>query len=273
VLVVVSLGLVTVYFRESSDGALHEGQRVGLSILYPFEVAGERIARPFDDLWDYMSDLFDAKAENEELRREIEALRTQLVRNQTAAREVDELRRLLQLREGARFPEDYAGIATRVIVRPTSPYEQHVVVAAGSRDGVELHAPVITPEGLVGVVSEVGSGASKVTLLSDQQSAVSAVVLQSGATGIMRHGPSQSSLVLDRVEKDALVNAGDTVVTAGWRSGNLESLYPAGIPIGRVTAVGQNDVDLYKRIQVTPFVDFDELGPVIVLVRREAAGP
>jgi rod shape-determining protein MreC len=108
-----------------------------------------------------------------------------------------------------------------------------------------------------------------VTLLTDQSSAVSAAVLESGAAGIVRHGPSDSSaLILDRVSKDELVSEGDLVITAGWRSGKLESLYPRGIPVGTVKSVGQQDVDLYKRIQVTPLVSFDSLAEVIVLVPR-----
>jgi rod shape-determining protein MreC len=267
-LIIVSLGLVTVYLRESSQGGLHEAQRVGLSILTPFEVAGERISRPFSDGWNYLSDLFDAKSDNAKLQAQLETLRQQLIANQTAARENEQLRQALQYVDGLRFPADYRAVATRVIARPTTPFAQDVVVAAGSSDGIRKDDPVVTPDGLVGIVSEVGSSASKVTLLADQESAVSAIVLQSGTPGVVRHGPSPSSLVLDRVDKEAQVSVGDTVVTAGWRSGSLESLYPADIPVGTVAAVGQNDIDLYKRIQITPLVDFDSLGSVIVLVRR-----
>jgi rod shape-determining protein MreC len=109
-----------------------------------------------------------------------------------------------------------------------------------------------------------------VTLLTDQSAAVSAIVLETSASGIVRHGSSDSSaLVLDRVGKDALVENGDLVITAGWRTGKLESLYPYGIPIGTVKSVGQQDVDLYKRIQVAPLVNFDSLSDVIVLVPKK----
>lgn len=269
VLVLVSLALITVYFRESSSGSLHDAQRIGLSILTPFEVAGERISRPFRDAWSWASEVLDAKSENERLQDEVEALRQMVIANQTAARENEELRQVLQYLDANRFPEDYRGIATRVIARSPSIYRQEVVVAAGADDGVSRYDPVVTEDGLVGLVTEVGSNAAKVTLLTDQQSAVSAVVLKSGAPGIVRHGPSSSTLILDRVDKDQLVERGDTVITAGWRSGDLESIFPFGIAIGTVTSVGQVDVDLYKRIQVTPLVDFDSLGSLIVLVRRE----
>lgn len=258
--------MITVYLRESSGGALHNAQRIGLSILAPLEVAGERVARPFQDAAGWMSDALDAKQENERLREQVEALRQQVIANQTAFRENEALRSLLQYQDSNRFPEDYRAVTTRVIGQPPNAFSQEVIVSAGDDDGVARFDPVVTEDGLVGLVSQVGANAAKVTLLSDQESAVSAVVLTSGAPGIIRHGESSATLLLDRVDKEQVVERGDTVVTAGWRSGDLESLFPYGIPIGTVTAVGQSDVDLYKRVQVTPLVDFDSVGTLVILV-------
>jgi rod shape-determining protein MreC len=267
VLVLFSLGLITVYLRESQGGVLHGAQRIGLTVVMPFEVAGERVSRPFRDAWAYTSDLFDAKSENEKLRAQVEALRQELIQEETAARENQRLRALLAYIDGPTFPRGYTGVTTRVVARPPSPYNQEVLVAAGSSSGIRVNDPVVTEDGLVGLITNVTSNGAQVTLLSDQSSAVSAVVLESGAAGIIRHGPSDASaLTLDRVGKDELVSPGDLVITAGWRSGRLESLYPRGIPIGTVKSVGQQDVDLYKRIQVAPLVDFDSLGEVIVLI-------
>ena len=272
VLVLVSIGLITVYFRESSEGPLHAAQRIGVSVLMPFEVAGERIARPFRDGWSYVSDLFDAKSENDELRAELEEARDRLIAEQIAARENERLRDLLGYIGGPSFPADYEPIVARVVARPPTPYQQEVVVAAGTDAGVRKDAPVVTDDGLVGLVTEVTSNSAKVTLLTDQRSAVSSVVLESGAAGIVRHGTSASTLILDRVGKDQFVEEGNLIVTAGWRSQRLESLYPSGIPIGTVKSVGQQDVDLYKRIQIAPLVDFDSLAEVIVLQERQRAG-
>jgi rod shape-determining protein MreC len=269
VLVLVSLALITVYFRESEDGTLHGAQRIGLSVAMPFEVAGERIARPFRDAWGWTSDLVGAKQENKKLRAEIEALRKRLIQNETSASENARLRALLQFVDGPEFPAGFDGVTTRVVGRPPSAYNQEVLIAAGSSSRIQRNDPVITQDGLVGLVTDVTSNGAKVTLLSDQSSAVSAVVLETGAAGIVRHGPSDSAaLILDRVSKDELVEDGDLIITAGWRSGKLESLYPRGIPVGTVKSVGQQDVDLYKRIQVTPLVDFDSLAEVIVLVPK-----
>jgi rod shape-determining protein MreC len=265
------VALVTVYFRESSDGPLHASQRIAVSVLTPFEVAGERVARPFRDAYGWASDLLTAKEENERLQEQVETLRQQVIENETAVQENEELKKALGFIEGPRFPKDYRPVATRVLVQPQSVFRKEVVVAAGSSDGVRRDAPVVTEEGLVGTVTEVAPNASKVRLLTDQQSAASAVVLQTQAAGIVLNGLSDRSLELDRVPKDELVEKGNIVVTAGSQVGEFQSLFPRGIPICVVSSVSVLDVDFYMQIQCDPLVDFDSLHEVIVLVEKRGA--
>ena len=260
---------MTVYFRESSDGVLHGAQRIGVSALAPFEVAAERVARPFRDAYGWGEELVNAKDENAKLHEQVEALRRQVIENETATQENAQLRRIARYIDGPRFPADYEPVVTRVIVRPQSVFSQDVLVAAGSSDGIRVDDPVVTAEGLVGTVVEATSNAAKVRLLTDQQSAASAVVLETNAARIVLHGPSANTLILDRVPKEESVEEGNIVVTAGSRVARYESLYPRGIPIGIVTNVSQRDVDFYKRIQVSTLVDFGSLDEVIVLVAKE----
>jgi rod shape-determining protein MreC len=269
VLVIVSLVLLTVYLRESDDGALHGAQRLGQAALNPFQVAGERIARPFQDAYEWASGLVDAKEERDRLRAQVQALQQQVVGLQTASEENQRLRELLGYVSGPRLPEDYEPITSRVLAQPANPYDQTILVAAGSADGVTMDSPVVTQDGLVGRVTGVSTNAAQVTLLTDQSIAVSALDSDTRAPGVLRRSPgSGSGLVLDRVEKDLIVKEGDVIVTAGWKEGDLESLYPAGIPIGTVTSVGLQDIDLFQRIQVAPFVNFDALSEVVILVSR-----
>jgi rod shape-determining protein MreC len=265
VLVLVSLALITLHFRESDDGPIHAAQRIGVSVLMPFEVAGERISRPFRDGWGYVSDLLDAKSENEELKKENEQLRRERIANQTAERAIERLNAIATYVSGPSFPTGFEAIVATVVRRPPNPFTQQIMIAAGRNDGVVKNAPVVTGDGLVGLVTDVTDTSASVTLISDQNSAVTASISESGAWGIVEAGPSASTLVLDQVGKDELVEKDDLVVTAGWTTRKLESLFPEGIPIGVVESVGQQDVDLYKRVQVTPFVDFDSLSEVIVL--------
>ena len=269
-LVVVSLALVSAYFKESSGGRLHGAQNAGASVLHPFQVAAERIAQPFEDVAGWVGDLFGAKSENEKLRAENDRLRQQLVQNKTATLQNADLRRLQRFRDGPAFPRDYLGVAASIIGRTPGQFEQQIVVAAGTNQHVGVNDPVVTADGLVGKVTKVSRRSARVTLLTDETSAASALDLQTNAAGIIRHGLSSGgSLVFDRVTKENVIRPRDVVITAGWRSGKLASIYPRGIPIGVVTFVGQLDTDIYKRIEVDPFVDFSSLDSVLVLIAKE----
>jgi len=272
VLVVLSLALITVSFRRADGGPVASVQSTAASALRPFQIAAQRVAQPFRDGYAWVDSLFTARSDAEALKAENEALRQQVIQNEFAARENARLRGLLGFRDGPAFPRDYTGLAASVIGRPAGAFAQAIVVAVGVRDGVTVNAPVVTEAGLVGLVTRITSRTSRVTLLTDEQLAVSALDLKSNAAGVVRHGrASASTLILGRVSKQEVVEVGDTVVTAGWRSAKLSSLYPKGIPIGRVTSVGQADTDPYKQVQVTPFADLTSLDAVLVLVRKDGS--
>ena len=268
VLVLAALALITASFRESSDGPLHDAQGAVAGALQPLEVAIERVARPFRDAYGWTKDLFDARSENEKLRAENELLQQQVIQNESALQQNVQLKRLLEYREGPTFPSDYDGVAAQVIARPASAFEQEIVVTAGSDDGVRLNAAVVTADGFVGTVTKVTSGAARVRLLTDESSAVSSVDLRTRASGVVVHGQSGDSLVLDRVSKKEVVHVGDEIVTAGWRANGLASLYPKGIPIGRVSFVGGLSTDLWQQVLVESDVDFSSLDSVLVLAPR-----
>jgi rod shape-determining protein MreC len=271
VLTIVSLALVTVYFRESDGGVLHGVQSTGASVLRPFEVAAERVARPFRDAAGWFGGLLDAKSENKKLRKQVDDLRQEVILTQSALRENTQLKRLLAYLQGPTFPKDYRPITARVIARAPSQFTQQIVVSAGKNDGVAKHDAVVTADGLVGEVTKVANRVAQVTLLTDPTSAVSALDIHSNADGILQLDQSGSSLILDRVTKDQIVEEGDVVVTSGFRSGDLSSLYPRGLPLGVVTSVSQSDTDIYKKVQVDPYVDFPNLEAVIVLVKKPEA--
>lgn len=267
-LVVLALALITISFREQSSGPLHDAQGAVASVLQPVEVAVERVARPFRDAYGWTKSLFHARSEAERLRAENEQLRQEVIQNESALQQNVVFRRLLDYRDSPAFPADFDGVAAEVIVRPSSAFEQEIVVAAGSRDGVVVNAPVVTAAGFVGTVTSVTEDAARVRLLTDESSAVSAVDLHTGASGIVRPGQSGDALVLDRVSKKENVREGDEIITAGWRSAGLASLYPKGIPIGRVSFVGRLSTDLWQQVLIVSDVDFSALDAVLVLVAR-----
>jgi rod shape-determining protein MreC len=266
-LVVLSLVLITVYFRESSGGGLHGVQSAGATVLRPIQVGAERVVRPFRDAYGWFAGLFEAKSENEQLRLEVERLRQEAIQYRTALEENKTLRELLDYRAPPTYPGDVEPVYAAVIGHRQ--FEQQIVIAGGANDGIQQDDPVVNERGLVGRITTVTDDTAQVTLLLDASTAVSAVDLDTNATGLVKHGRAGSgSLVLDFVEKRYVVHRGDKVVTSGSQRGSLPSLYPRGIEIGTVTFVGQSDTDLYKRIQIRPAVDFGALDAVVVLVAK-----
>ena len=270
VLVLSSLILISLSFRSGESGPLTGVQSAGATALRPFAVGLERVAQPFRDAYAWADGLFTARDEAERLRAENRLLRQQAIQNQFALQENKYLRTQLDYIDGPRFPADFTPVNAEVTGRPPTAFAQAIVIAAGTESGVRLNDPVITADGLVGLVTSVTAKLARVQLLTDEEAAASALDVRTGATGIVRHarGTSQT-LVLDRVRKEDVIRRGDQVVTAGWRAGALSSLYPKGIPIGRVTSWGLTDTDLFQQVQVDPYVDFGSLDSVIVLVPKD----
>jgi rod shape-determining protein MreC len=269
-LVLASLVLISLSFRGDESGPLGGVQSAGATVLRPFAVGFERVAQPFRDVYGWADSLLTARSEAETLREELREARQRAIQSEYAVQENVYLRDLLDYRDGPRFPADFDPVAAEVIGRPSGAFTQAIVIAAGSNDGVRANDPVVTADGLVGVVTRVTSGTARIQLLTDEEAAASAIDLRTGATGIVRHARgTRETLVLDRVRKQDVVRRGNEIVTAGWRAGALSSLYPKGIPIGRVTSVGQTDTDLFQQVQVDPYVDFGALDAVLVLVPTE----
>jgi rod shape-determining protein MreC len=267
-LVVLALILITVSFREPTSGPLHGVQSAGATVLRPFEVAAERVAQPFRDVYGYFAGFVHAKSENEKLKAEVNQLRQQALLGEAARSQNQSLRNQLNFIDSPLFPSDYTPVNTRIIGWRNE-FDQRVVIAAGRNNGIHQETPVVTNDGLVGSVTQVSPTAALVTLLTDESSAVQARDAQTNAFGVVRHGAGQNSLIVDRVTKDKVVKVGDVIVTAGTRSKQYPSLFPAGIQIGYVVSVGQSDTAPFKQIQIQPFVDFSSLDAVTALITKK----
>ena len=275
-LVLASLVLITVSFRSS---ALDGVQGTGATVLRPFEVAADRIARPFADTIGWFRGLVDAKNENKKLRAQNEALRRELILNEGALQENVELRKSLNYK-GPPSIADFDKVHTSVVANSQGALDESVVIGAGKADGVQVGSVVIEPLGgsdgsgaLVGTVDRATTHESRVTLLTDSESAVTATdVTNPSVIGAVRRGGGSSDvLILDRVQKRPVVRVGDTIVTAGsLGAGPLKSKFPRGIPIGTVWSKSSNDTTLFQNIQLKPLVDFSSIQSVVVLVPRQA---
>jgi rod shape-determining protein MreC len=268
--VALSVALLTAYFGESSGGGvLHTLQNGAQNALAPIETGASRALKPLRDLFGWAGDTFDAKKENKRLKAEVQRLRDQVAQNQTAQRDASQLRGLVGLSRDQGYPRGTKPVTARVIARSPTVWYSSVKIDKGESDGVKIDQPVIASGGLAGKITRVTGGTAEVTLISDASSAVSAQIMPQGANGIVKpEVGNPRDLLLDFVEKGRRVTEGTTVVTSGFTSSRVESLFPRGIPIGRVTKVDLDEVELYQRVHIKPFADLRRIDFVQVLTSR-----
>ncbi|HZQ81143.1 MAG TPA: rod shape-determining protein MreC [Gaiellaceae bacterium] len=267
-LVLLSLVLITLSFRSS---ALDGIQGDGATALRPFETAANRVARPFRDTIGWFHGLVNARSENKKLRVQIAGLQQELIQDEGAVQQNAQLTQELNY-QAPPSVRAYGQVRAEVLANPLSSTEDSITISAGSVNGLQTGDVVVEPTGnpdgtgaLIGTVDRVTSHVSRVMLLTDDDSAVTATDLtDSNVIGSVR--PGGSSLILDRVPKEPNVRRGDTIITAGsLGDGPLKSRYPRGIPIGTVTSVTNSDADLFQNIQLQSLVDLSSIRSVIVL--------
>ncbi len=277
VLVGVSLILLTAYFGESQTSPLHNVQRGIVEVLSPLQTGASRALKPVRDIASWVSDTLHAKSQVDGLRRELQTYEAEAARYRSAWLLNQQLSKEVGL-------DQMLGISARelvtaqVIVRDPTLWYQTVEVNKGSDDGVRLHDPVIGDNALAGTISFVGPTFSVVSLITDHTVSVTAQVLdKNGDTGeLVPAVGNPNELVLQDLQisnpQQAVTGpqVGELVTTAGFRSQNLASLYPQGIPIGLVSSVDYNQEISSGDIQVTPSADLRQLEVVQILTNPQA---
>src|SRR3954470_20781341 len=263
VLLAVSLVLLTIYFSEPVGGGLHAIQRGAGEALSPLEEGATRAFKPFSDLAGWVGDVADAKKENKQLKSEVRTLRGQLAVLATNQREAKQLQDLNGVT--TTLPSDAKTVTARVIAHSPTVWYSTIQIDKGRSDGVRTNQPVITAGGLAGKIVETSGGSARVALITDASSAVSAEIMPKGVSGIVKPEIGGKDLILDFIPKNSRVRRGEVVVTSGFRSGELQSLFPRGIPIGKVGSVNADQLEIYQRVRVRPYADLRRMDFVQVV--------
>ncbi len=198
--------------------------------------------------------------ENAQLRADLIRLAQEEYRWRDALLENARLRKLLGFRDRPEF--DY--LAAEVIARDPSMTYSTLMLDKGARDSVRVGQAVVTAEGLAGMIHRVTPSTSLALLAVDRNFAASARVERSRVDGIVRW-VGGDVLELSEVPRNLDVKVGDRVVTSG-----LGGVIPGGLPVGIVRHVEEND-NLFLRILVEPYVKFNRLEEVFILLPRGTA--
>jgi rod shape-determining protein MreC len=265
-LVAVSLTFLSLYFQEGNGGPLHRIQRVVATVLGPVEEGASRALKPARDTVNWFSESFEAKGDNEELRDEVADLRDRLAQAETTLQQRQELAKLIAITGGV-VPPGEKTVTGRVIGRSPTVWYSTVTIDKGTSAGVRIDDPVVAADGLAGKVTGTTRGTAQVTLITDPNSSVTARVLPGGSTGVVEPNVGDPrDLTLNFIQRGEEIEEGQLVVTAGFSAGSLSSLFPPGIPIGKVSESSLEEQQAYQRIHLRAFADLRDMDFVQVIV-------
>lgn len=202
---------------------------------------------------DYLA-LWNIRDDNKQLRLKIADYQQQL----DQLREAYARNRYLENELAFKKVENFPSLTARVIGKDPSFWFQTLIVDRGKTDGVIEGMVARTSLGVVGQIIQVSDNYSKILLTNAPSSAIDAMIQKNRVRGILK-GAADKGYVLYYVLKNAEVEVGDRVVTAG-----VGGVFPSGIPLGTVSAVSSKRRGMFQEIEVAPIVDFGQLEMVFI---------
>jgi rod shape-determining protein MreC len=232
-------------------------ERAVLTILSPVLQPVARISSFAEDVWDGYIQLVDTHRENTRLRDDIRELNRRVLEGNEAFLANQRLELLLDMKKSVKTPT----IAATVIGEDVTSWFRTLVINRGSSSGIREGMAVISADGVVGQTVKVSSTSSRVLLLTDHTSGISATIQRSRARGVVK-GKGEMLCTLEFTTREEDVKVGDMVITSG-----IGGLFVKGLPIGEVTMVKRGEYGIFQTVSIRPSVNLPHLEEVLVVQR------
>ena len=231
-----------------------------VTLISPFQRVAGYVGESLGGFGEYFTRFEELKQENEQLKEELAALREQGYDATLYKNENEWLREYLELK---RIKHSFTFADAKVVGRETTNTRTVYTLDRGTSAGVEKNMPVITSDGVVGYIIEVGLTWSKAVSITDDRSSVGVYTDRTGAVGILSGTYELSfegkcDLVCTALDSD--IQVGDRLITSG-----LGTTYPEGLAVGVISDVYRDEYDRSLHAVVTPYVDFDNINSVMVV--------
>lgn len=207
----------------------------------------------------------NVKKENEELRKRNEELENKALEHDILLGENETLQSLLDFKNQRK---EFNYIGCNIIGTSGGNFLDGFIIDRGTKDGLRKGMAVVTDRGLIGQVTSTSGDWSVIQTISNENIAVSGMVESTNEiTGIVRGYKDEDNRLLAKLYSlplDSTIKVDDIILTSGH--GNL---YPKGIRIGKVTAIEEDKGRIMKNAIIEPYVDFNKLEQVLVVVPKE----
>jgi rod shape-determining protein MreC len=256
-LVLTAITLLTLDQRGTGSGVINQVRGGARDAFAPVGRAADRVLQPVGNFFEGMIHYGDLKDENARLRDQNEALRGKALQAQDADRE----RRALLDQQDLTFVGDIPKVRARVVSAGASNFELTVEIDRGTNHGVAKGMPVVSGAGLVGRVVEASRTRATVLLLTDNTFSVGVRLSTSGDVGVADGTGGRKPLNVRLIDTATKVDKGEVVVTSGLQ----QSVFPPGIPVGKVLSAHTPPAALQQVVTIAPVVDLRRLEFVTVL--------
>ncbi|WP_195952965.1 rod shape-determining protein MreC [Clostridium saudiense] len=261
VLSVAFLGIIVLSIKSNSN-IISSG--VG-GVISPLQKIVYTVNEKVKGSFDFFINFSNVKKENEELTAKNAELENKLIEYE---RMKDENTRLREMFDYSQANANYDYLGCNIIGYSGGNISNGYIIDKGTKDGVEKDMVVITPAGLVGKVTKASSSFAIVQTILNENIAVAAMVESTDeTTGILQgitDSKNKNLTELSNIPIESAIKEGDKILTSG-----LGEMYPKEIRIGEVISVEVDNVGIMKRAVVKPYVDFNKLEELFVVVPKE----
>lgn len=261
VLSVAFLGII-IFSLKNNSNIISSG--VG-SVISPLQKIVYNVNDKLKESFDFFINFSKVKKENEELAAKNAELENKLIEYN---RMKDENTTLREMFDYSQANENYNYLGCNIVGYSGGNISNGYIIDKGINDGVKKDMIVITPAGLVGKVTKSESSYSIVqTILNENIAVASMVESTRETTGILQgatDNKNKNLTILSNIPIDSEIKEGDVILTSG-----LGGMYPQEIRIGEVISVEVDSVGIMKKAIVKPYVDFNKLEGLFVVVPKE----
>ncbi len=231
-----------------------------VTVATPFRWAFTKIGEGLTGFSLYFQTLEDLRAENEALRAELDEYQN-LVYDAELMKEKNEfLSSFLGIKEEN---VDFMFENATVVGRESTNYRTVFTLSKGTLHGIKADMPIITPDGLVGRITEVGVTWSKAVLLTETANAVGAYIERSGVLGVVEGTyelRTEGLCQMVYIEPDSDIRVGDKVISSG-----VGGVYPRGLMIGKVKEIKLDEISRTLIAVIEPSADLDAISELMIV--------
>ncbi len=234
--------------------------RTLLTLSAPIQYTFAALGRGISGLLSEYVYLVDVKRDNNRLAYQSARLQAKVNQLSSIDAENRRLRRLLGMRDRVGAETVSALVVSKDI---TNYFRVALVTLDAPAPGIRPNMPVLSLDGVVGIVRRVAGESVQVQLAVDSGFGADVVVERTGARGFVRGAGDNSRyfVKVEYVQSSDSIDPGDVLVTSGFGC-----RFPKGLPVARVTRVIKRDFGIYQTVEAEPVVDFSRLEEVLIVM-------